>query len=73
MLRRIIVYTLTECSGSAWLQAKEHMYGSHNLGNGKEQIDGAIAICRTIEKELAISVSREPAENWAWVDKAADW
>lgn len=73
MLPRIIVYALTEFSGSAWLQAKEYMYGSHNLGNDKEQIDGAIAICRTIEKELAICVSREPAENWAWVDETAKW
>lgn len=49
------------------------MYGSHNLGNGKKEIYGAIEICKTIEKELGISVSREPAENWAWVEKAAKW
>lgn len=73
MLPRNMLPVLTVCSGSAWLQAKEHMYGSRNLGNGKEQINGAIAICKIIERELAISVYREPAENWAWVDQAGNW
>lgn len=49
------------------------MYGSHNLGNGKEEIQGAIAICKAIEKELGIKVNREPEENWAWTAKAEQW
>lgn len=59
--------------GSVWSQAKGHMYGSHNLGNGKEEIYGAIAICDAIEKQLGIKVNREPKENWAWTAKAEKW
>jgi hypothetical protein len=49
------------------------MYGSHNLGNDKEHIYGAIAICGAIEKQLGINVNREPKENWAWTAKAEKW
>ncbi|SMY20868.1 unnamed protein product [Zymoseptoria tritici ST99CH_1A5] len=59
--------------GSVWSQAKGHMYGSHNLGNGKEEIFGAIAICQAIEERLGIEVNREPKENWAWTAKAEKW
>lgn len=61
------------CSGSVWSLAKGHMYGSHNLGNGKEEIYGAIAICDAIEKQLGIYVNREPKENWTWTAKAEKW
>ncbi|KAI5359302.1 hypothetical protein Slin14017_G102040 [Septoria linicola] len=59
--------------GSAWAQAKGHMYGSHNLGNGKAEIYGAINICHEIEKRLSIKVNREPEEHWGWVSKAYTW
>lgn len=49
------------------------MYGSHNLGNSKEEIYGAISICEAIEERLSIKVNREPAENWAWTAKAEKW
>ena len=49
------------------------MYGSHNLGNGKAEIHGAINICNEIEKRLGIKVNREPAENWTWISKADKW
>lgn len=58
--------------GSVWSQAKGHMYGSHNLGNGKEEIYGAINICKAIEQELDIKVSRDP-KNWEWIAKAEKW
>ncbi|EME49039.1 hypothetical protein DOTSEDRAFT_58303 [Dothistroma septosporum NZE10] len=56
--------------GSVWSQAKGHMYGSHNLGNSKDEIFGAINICKLIEQQLGIVVNREPAENWSWTAKA---
>jgi len=59
--------------GSTWSQAKGHMYGSHNLGNGKEEIQGAVRICTIIEKHLDIHVNRTPEENWAWLSKSEKW
>ncbi|KAF2168719.1 hypothetical protein M409DRAFT_65144 [Zasmidium cellare ATCC 36951] len=59
--------------GSVWAQAKGHMYGSHNLGNGKAEIQGAVKICDTIEETLDIKVNRAPAENWSWLAKAEKW
>ena len=58
--------------GSVWTQAKGHMYGSHNLGNGKAEIYGVIKICDAIENELGIEVVREP-KNWEWIAKAEKW
>lgn len=59
--------------GSAWIQAKGHMYGCRNLGNGKAEIYGAMNVCNEIEKRLGIKVNREPEENWTWVSKAYAW
>lgn len=67
-----IVLTLIY-SGSVWAQAKGHMYGSHNLGNGKAEIEGAINICNDIEEELKIPDRRQPKENWTWITKASRW
>ena len=58
--------------GSVWSQAKGHMYGSHNLGNGKAEIYGAVHICQAIEEELNIHVNRDP-KNWDWISKADKW
>lgn len=58
--------------GSTWSQAKGHMYGSHNLGNGKVEIHGAIDICNAIEKELGLNVARGQGE-WDWIAKADKW
>ncbi|KAK4499730.1 hypothetical protein PRZ48_007916 [Zasmidium cellare] len=59
--------------GSVWAQAKGHMYGSHNLGNGKAEIQGAINLCNDIEEKLGIQINRTPAENWTWLAKAEKW
>lgn len=49
------------------------MYGSHNLGNGKAEIQGAINLCNDIEDKLGIQINRQPAENWSWLAKAEKW
>lgn len=59
--------------GSVWSQAKGHMYGCHNLGNGKAEIHGAVDICNKIEEALDIHVNRSPAEHWDWIQKADKW
>lgn len=59
--------------GSAWSQAKGHMYGSHNLGNGKEEIHGVFNLCNAIEEQLGLKINREPAENWSWLAKMDKW
>lgn len=58
--------------GTTTLQAKSHMYGSHNLGNTKAEIKGAIAICDAIEAGLEAKIDRSGTE-WAWLAKADGW
>jgi hypothetical protein len=58
--------------GSTMLQAKSHMYGSHNLGNTGAEIKGATAICDAIEAELGSKVDRSGKE-WSWLAKADKW
>lgn len=60
-------------SGSSWLQAKGHMYGAHNLGNGKAEIHGVLNICLEIERRLELKINRNPSENWKWIMKADQW
>lgn len=58
--------------GTTTLQAKSHMYGSHNLGNTKAEIKAAIEICDAIEAELRAKIDRSGAD-WAWLAKADEW
>ena len=58
--------------GTTTLQAKSHMYGSHNLGNKKVEIRAATAICDAIEAEMGARIDRSGA-GWAWLAKADEW
>jgi hypothetical protein len=58
--------------GTTMLQAKSHMFGSHNLGNTKAEIRAAMRICDTIEAELGTEIDRS-GEDWAWLAKADKW
>ena len=58
--------------GTTTLQAKSHMYGSHNLGNTKAEIRAATAICDAIEAELGAKIDRSGTE-WSWLAKADGW
>lgn len=59
-------------AGSSVVQAKSHMFGSHNLGNGKAELKAAIEICGAIEKDLGVRVDRS-GESWAWLAKMDGW
>jgi hypothetical protein len=59
-------------AGTTTLQAKSHMYGSHNLGNIKAEIRAATAICNAIEAEMCAEIDRTGAE-WSWLAKADGW
>ena len=58
--------------GSTTLQAKSHMYGSHNLGNTKAEIRAVTAICDAIEADMGAGIDRTGAE-WSWLAKADGW
>jgi hypothetical protein len=58
--------------GTTTLQAKSHMYGSHNLGNKKAEIRAATSICDAIEAEMRAEIDRTGAE-WSWLAKADGW
>jgi alkylhydroperoxidase/carboxymuconolactone decarboxylase family protein YurZ len=58
--------------GTTTLQAKSHMYGSHNLGNTRAEIKAATAICDAIEAEMQTEIDRTGAE-WSWLAKADEW
>lgn len=59
-------------AGTSGLQAKSHMYGSHNLGNTKAEIKTAVAICDTIEAEIGMKKERS-TEEYKWLAKADKW
>jgi len=59
-------------AGSTVIQAKSHMFGSHNLGNGKAELKAVMEICSTIESHLGVKVDRS-GEAWAWLAKADGW
>nr|POE62418.1 hypothetical protein CFP56_68793 [Quercus suber] len=59
-------------AGTSRLQAKSHMYGSHNLGNTKAEIQAAIEICDAIERELGLMKDR-PSEQYEWLAKVEQW
>jgi len=55
-------------AGSSVVQAKSHMFGSHNLGNGKAVVE----ICGAIESFWGVQVDRS-GEAWAWLLKMDGW
>nr|POE47336.1 uncharacterized protein c17d11.03c [Quercus suber] len=59
-------------AGTSGLQAKSHMYGSHNLGNTKTEILAVVAICDAIENEYDLKKDR-PLEQYNWLAKAEQW
>lgn len=58
--------------GTTTLQAKSHMYGSHNLGNTKAEIRAVTSICDAIETEMRAEIDRTGAK-WLWLAKADEW
>jgi alkylhydroperoxidase/carboxymuconolactone decarboxylase family protein YurZ len=59
-------------AGSSGLQAKSHMYGAKNLGNGRQEIKAAVALCHIIEEEFGWQKER-PVEQYKWLAKADEW
>lgn len=55
---------------SAVPQAKGHMYGSRNLGNGKVEILKAVKLCQELAKALGVEVDEE---NMGFVEKVEGW
>jgi hypothetical protein len=50
-------------------QAKGHMYGSRNLGNGRKEVEGVVAICHAISDVLGAEMRRAGTEEWAFLEK----
>ncbi|KAF2771410.1 hypothetical protein EJ03DRAFT_268607 [Teratosphaeria nubilosa] len=59
-------------AGSVGLQAKSHMYGSHNVGNKKAEIMAAVEICRLVEAQLGMVKERSEKE-YQWLAMADRW
>jgi len=59
-------------AGSSVVQAKSHMFGSHNLGNGKAELKAVVEICGAIESFWGVQVDRS-GEAWAWLLKMDGW
>jgi hypothetical protein len=55
---------------SAAPQAKGHMYGSRNLGNGKLEIQKGIKLGLELAKALGVEVD---TENMGFVEKVDGW
>ena len=51
-------------------QAKGHMYGSRNLGNGKEEISKAIQLSKDMTKALGLPLD---VESMDFVKKVDRW
>ena len=51
-------------------QAKGHMYGSRNLGNGKEEILKAVRLARVMAEALKVSLD---AESMDFVRRVEGW
>lgn len=56
--------------GSAAPQAKGHMYGSRNLGNGKEEILKGVRLAQELTKALGVSID---VESMSYVEKVKGW
>lgn len=44
-------------------QAKGHMYGRRNLGNGKKEVEGVVALCHAISDVLGVKVRQAGIEE----------
>lgn len=51
-------------------QAKGHMYGSRNLGNGKVEILKAVRLCREMAKAFGVKIDEE---EMSFVKKVEEW
>lgn len=60
-------------ASGAYPQAKGHMYGSRNLGNGRKDVEGVMALCQGIASVLGVEMQREGIEEWAFLDKLKSW
>ncbi|KAL9615916.1 MAG: hypothetical protein Q9160_009154 [Pyrenula sp. 1 TL-2023] len=54
-------------------QAKGHMFGSRNLGNGKEEIEAVVRIVDRLEEKLGLDVKARSGEEWSFLEKLRDW
>ena len=54
-------------------QAKGHMYGSRNLGNGKAEVVAIIQMCERIAEMLGQPLKREGEEAWSFLYKLETW
>jgi hypothetical protein len=60
-------------ASGAYPQAKGHMYGSRNLGNGRKEVEGVVALCHAIADVLDVEMQREGTEEWAFLQKLKSW
>ena len=60
-------------ASGAYPQAKGHMYGSRNLGNGRKEIEGVTELCQAVASVLGIEMQREGTEQWAFLEKLKSW
>jgi len=65
----LMEFIVCYASGAA-PQARGHMYGSRNLGNGKEEIQNAIKLTQELVKELGVSLD---IESMDFVKKVDNW
>lgn len=54
-------------------QAKGHMFGSRNLGNGKDEIEAVVRIVNRLEEKLGLDVKTRSGDEWSFLDKLRDW
>jgi hypothetical protein len=54
-------------------QGKGHMYGSRNLGNGRKEVEGVVALCHAISDVLGVEMRRAGTEEWAFLEKLKSW
>jgi len=60
-------------TAGAWPQAKGHMYGSRNLGNGKLEVEGVVAMCHAVAQAVGVDLEREGKAEWAFLEKLKSW
>lgn len=54
-------------------QAKGHMFGSRNLGNGKEEIEAVVRIVAVTEERLGLDTTTRSGEEWHFLSKLQNW
>jgi alkylhydroperoxidase/carboxymuconolactone decarboxylase family protein YurZ len=50
----------------AFPQAKGHLYGSLNLGNGRKEIEGIMSLSYAVAQVLGVEMQRKGKEEWAF-------